>query len=67
MPQRTALWFYVDSCDQAIEQLRAAGATITAEPTDMPWGERVAHALDPDGNVLNIGQAAPAGPDGYEP
>ena len=56
--QRVALWFYAESCDDAVERLRAAGATVVSEPTDMEWGERVAQVLDPDGNVLHVGQAA---------
>jgi len=58
--QRGALWFYADSCDEAVERLRAAGATVVNEPSDMEWGERLAQVLDPDGNLLHIGQAAPA-------
>ena len=35
--------------------LRTGGATVTEEPTDQPWGERVARVLDPDGNEVIIG------------
>jgi lactoylglutathione lyase len=56
--QRFALWVYADSCDEAIERLRGAGATVTEEPTDQPWGERVARVLDPDGNEVIVGQKA---------
>lgn len=52
--QRLDLCFYADDCDAAVAQLRANGATITSEPADMPWGERAAHAEDPDGNRLVI-------------
>ena len=58
-PTRIALWLYTNDCDGAIAQLRAAGTPITEEPTTQPWGERVAHALDPDGNEIIIGQPAP--------
>lgn len=58
--QRAALWFYTGDCDLAVERLRAAGARVVEEPTDTDWGERVAQVLDPDGNVLHIGQAAAA-------
>ena len=54
--QRFALWVYADSCDEAVDRLRAAGATVTEEPTDQPWGERVARVLDPDGNEVIVGQ-----------
>jgi predicted enzyme related to lactoylglutathione lyase len=49
---------YADSCDEAVERLRAAGATVTEEPADQPWGERVARVLDPDGNEVIVGQRA---------
>jgi lactoylglutathione lyase len=31
---------------------------VVEEPADQPWGERVARVLDPDGNVVLIGQRA---------
>lgn len=52
--QRLELCLYADDCDAAVARLRAAGAVITGEPQDMPWGERAAHAQDPDGNRLVI-------------
>jgi lactoylglutathione lyase len=57
---RFALWLYADSCDETVERLRAAGVTIVEEPADQPWGERIARVLDPDGNVVIVGQAAAA-------
>jgi lactoylglutathione lyase len=54
--QRFSLWVYADSCDAAVERLRAGGATVTEEPADQPWGERVARVLDPDGNEVIVGQ-----------
>jgi lactoylglutathione lyase len=55
---RFSLWAYVDDCDATVERLRAAGVPVVEEPADQPWGERVARVLDPDGNVVLIGQAA---------
>jgi lactoylglutathione lyase len=54
--QRFSLWVYTDDCDAAIERLRTAGVEIVEEPADQPWGERVARVLDPDGNLVLIGQ-----------
>jgi lactoylglutathione lyase len=51
---RFELWVYVDGVDAQVEALRAGGATILREPEDMPWGERVAWALDPDGNPVSL-------------
>jgi lactoylglutathione lyase len=56
--QRSSLWVYADSCDEAVERLRGGGATVTEEPADQPWGERVARVLDPDGNEVIVGQKA---------
>jgi lactoylglutathione lyase len=53
---RFSLWVYADDCDAAIEHLRTAGVTIVEEPADQSWGERVARVLDPDGNVVIVGQ-----------
>jgi lactoylglutathione lyase len=52
--QRLELCLYADDCDAAVARLRAGGAVVTSEPQDMPWGERAAHAEDPDGNRLVI-------------
>jgi lactoylglutathione lyase len=54
--QRLSLWVYAEDCDAAVERLRAGGATVTEEPVDQPWGERVARVLDPDGNDVIVGQ-----------
>jgi lactoylglutathione lyase len=56
--ERFSLWVYADDCDAAVERLRSAGVTIVEEPADQPWGERVARVLDPDGNMVIIGQAS---------
>jgi lactoylglutathione lyase len=57
--QRFALWVYADDCDTAIRRLRSAGVRIIQEPSNQPWGERVARVLDPDGNQVVVGQRAP--------
>ncbi len=56
---RFSLWVYVDDCDAAVDRFRDAGVTVTEEPADQPWGERVARVLDPDGNLVILGQRAP--------
>lgn len=55
-PRAISLWLYTFDCRAAVERLRAAGVTVIEEPTDQPWGERVARVLDPDGNEVVIGQ-----------
>jgi lactoylglutathione lyase len=59
--ERFSLWVYADDCDAAIERLRAARVTIVSEPADQPWGERVARVLDPDGNMVIVGQSKSSG------
>jgi lactoylglutathione lyase len=61
--ERFSLWAYAEDCDAAVERLRAAGVTIVEPPADQPWGERVARVLDPDGNLVLIGQRAAPPPD----
>ena len=58
---RFSLWAYAEDVDAAVARLRTAGVTIVQEPTDQPWGERVAQVTDPDGNVVLIGQRADEG------
>jgi lactoylglutathione lyase len=54
-PRSMSVWVYADDCDEAVEHLRGAGVKVTEEPTDQPWGERVARVVDPDGNEVIIG------------
>jgi lactoylglutathione lyase len=56
-PGRRVITFraYTQDCDAAVTRLREAGVTIIDEPTDQPWGERIARVRDPDGNEVNIG------------
>jgi lactoylglutathione lyase len=53
---RAALWFYCDDVDAEVERLRGH-AQVRQEPQDMPWGERLAIVLDPDGNQVCLGTA----------
>lgn len=48
-PGAVLFFLSVADVDAAVEELRSAGATISAEPADQPWGERTATVLDPDG------------------
>lgn len=53
---RMELCVYVEDVDAVIERLRAAGVRILLEPSNQPWGERVAYVSDPDGNLLMLTQ-----------
>ena len=50
------LVFRTDDCDAMFERLREAGATVTQEPTDQPWGVRDCAVQDPAGNALRFAQ-----------
>ncbi len=53
------VYWNVSDVDALVEVARAAGARIVAEPTDVPWGEREAVFLDPDGHRINVTQSGP--------
>jgi lactoylglutathione lyase len=57
--RRVTLWVYADDCDAAVARLRGMDVTVLEEPSDEPWGERVARVLDPDGNQVLIGAPPP--------
>ena len=44
-----SLYLRVDDVDGAVEELRAAGVPVVAEPQDEPFGIRDACVLDPTG------------------
>jgi uncharacterized glyoxalase superfamily protein PhnB len=46
----------VDDVDAAYERAKAAGAEITQEPADQPYGERRFSARDPEGHSWHISQ-----------
>ena len=55
-PQRFALSVDVADVAAALEQVEALGGQVQGPPNDMPWGQRVAHIKDPDGNAINLTQ-----------
>jgi catechol 2,3-dioxygenase-like lactoylglutathione lyase family enzyme len=46
----------VADVDGAYEELTAKGVTFVQSPTDKPWGLRMAHFTDPEGNLWEITQ-----------
>lgn len=51
------LVFSSDDLDATFETLRASGAEVLQEPTEMGWGQRDCAFRDPSGNTVRIGQA----------
>jgi uncharacterized glyoxalase superfamily protein PhnB len=45
---------YTRDVDAAVARLRVAGARVVDEPSEQPWGERMARVLDPDGNRVTL-------------
>ena len=44
----------VPDVDALLPRVEELGGAVTGGPNDMPWGQRVLHAKDPDGNALNL-------------
>ncbi|MER5390077.1 VOC family protein [Saccharopolyspora sp. NPDC002686] len=55
-PGRVLLSFSVDDVDELLERVEPAGGQVMGPANDMPWGQRVAHIKDPDGNAVNLTQ-----------
>ncbi len=53
---RVLLSIDVADVDALLPRVTELGGTA-AEANDMPWGQRVAHIQDPDGNTVNLTQA----------
>jgi lactoylglutathione lyase len=45
---------YTRDVDAAVARLRVAHVRVVDEPSDQPWGERMARVLDPDGNRVSL-------------
>jgi predicted enzyme related to lactoylglutathione lyase len=55
-PGRMLLSIDVPDVDAVLPRVDDLGGTAPAPANDMPWGQRVAHIKDPDGNVVNLTQ-----------
>ena len=51
---RILLSIEVRDVDALLPRVPGLGGEITGGPNDMPWGQRVVHIKDPDGNPLNL-------------
>jgi predicted enzyme related to lactoylglutathione lyase len=60
-PGRMLLSIEVPDVDMLLPEVERVGGTATSGANDMPWGQRVAHIKDPDGNVVNLTQTLTAG------
>ena len=55
-PGRMLLSIEVADVDARLPLVAGLGGESTSGANDMPWGQRVAHIKDPDGNVVNLTQ-----------
>ena len=51
---RVLLSLEVPDVDAALALVESLGGEAPAPANDMPWGQRVAHVTDPDGNPVNL-------------
>ncbi|WP_432103877.1 VOC family protein [Streptomyces sp. bgisy091] len=56
---RMLLSIAVDDVDETLGRVTTLGGSVSDGPNDMPWGQRVAHIKDPDGNPVNLTQPIP--------
>jgi predicted enzyme related to lactoylglutathione lyase len=56
-PGRMLLSIEVPDVDSLLPKVESLGGEVSGPANDMPWGQRVAHIKDPDGNVVNLTQA----------
>jgi predicted enzyme related to lactoylglutathione lyase len=56
---RILLSIEVRDVDRLLPRVHGLGGEVTGGPTDMPWGQRVAHIKDPDGNAVNLTAPVP--------
>ena len=55
-PGRMLLDLTVADVDALLPRVEELGGGVRGPANDMPWGARVAHVTDPDGNSINLTQ-----------
>ncbi|WP_208680441.1 VOC family protein [Streptomyces sp. ID38640] len=55
-PTRILISIVVQDVDALLDRVGPLGGTVLGPANDMPWGQRVAHMQDPDGNAVNLTQ-----------
>ncbi|MFE1172554.1 VOC family protein [Streptomyces sp. NPDC058773] len=53
-PVRILLSIAVKDVDALLDRVEPLGGKVLGPANDMPWGQRVAHIQDPDGNAVNL-------------
>lgn len=55
-PGGVAVAVFVENVDELLPRVEPAGGKVHGKAKNMPWGHRVAHIGDPDGNTINLTQ-----------
>ncbi|MGY1985566.1 VOC family protein [Blastococcus sp. SYSU DS0669] len=55
-PGRVLISIEVPDVDQVLPRVAELGGSAPSGSADMPWGQRVAHVADPDGNAVDLTQ-----------
>jgi predicted enzyme related to lactoylglutathione lyase len=53
-PGRITVAVFVENVDDLLPRVKPSGGKVLGKAKDMPWGHRVAHITDPDGNPINL-------------
>ena len=56
---RILLSVAVADVDTLLPRVQGLGGEVSGPPNDMPWGQRVVHIKDPDGNAINLTSPVP--------
>lgn len=51
--------FETDDLDTVLAEVTAAQVQLVCPSHEQPWGQRVFHIYDPDGHIVEIGEAMP--------
>lgn len=54
MPSAWIFYIHVDNLDQAVERVKKGGGQIVNGPMDVPGGDRIAQAKDPQGAMFAL-------------
>jgi hypothetical protein len=53
-PSHWGIYFLVDSIDVAVERIEASGGKILNGPMEVPGGDQVVNAMDPQGAAFSL-------------
>jgi uncharacterized protein len=54
VPPNWQIYFRVPNADEASERIKASGGKILNGPMDVPGGDRIVNAMDPQGAAFGL-------------